>query len=79
MYRITENVIILKKQRDIPCVYVINHVRSCIRIMKNLWKKEKASIRITKTNTGLNTDYHFDSYRLSIPVNTNIFTTERFY
>lgn len=39
-------------------------------------KKKKASIRITKTNTGLNTDYHFDSYRLSIPVNTNIFTTD---
>lgn len=40
---------------------------------------KKESIRITKTNTGLSTDYHYDSHSLSIPANTDIFITERLY
>ena len=38
---------------------------------------KKESIRITKTNTGLNTDYYYDGHSLSIPVNIGIFITER--
>lgn len=41
MHRATDSDMVWKKQCDLPCVYVINHVWSCIRIMKNLLKKEK--------------------------------------
>lgn len=41
IYRFSDNNIKLKERCDLPCVYVVNHVWSRIRIMKHLWQKRK--------------------------------------